>query len=142
MAGSRAGKITAGIRPCEDVGDVVAITCLAYRGRGAEDIDLRAVNLLLWQLLVDVVDRTNARGFNCFPASRWHDVLSGLYSLKVGRRRLWCLPLCSLLLCALLLCACLSFWSGATGNGGLGACRHLGVGVVFKRLESRIGVFE
>ena len=56
MAGSRAGKVAAGIRPCEDIGDVVAITCLAYRGRSAEDIDLCAIDLFRWQLLVDVVD--------------------------------------------------------------------------------------
>ena len=56
---------------------------------------------------------------------------------------MWCLLLCSLLLlCALWLGTCLCFWHGATRNGGLGACRYLGVGVVFKRLESRICVLE
>ena len=137
VASGRAGKIAAGIWSCQDVGDVVAITCLAHRGRGAKDVDLGAVNLVLWKLLVYVVEGTYTCGLNRLPSSRWHDLVSGLYSLEVGRRSLW-----SLLLCSLRLSTCLPFWRGATRNGGFGACRYLDVGIVVKRLESWVGVLE
>ena len=124
------------------------ITSLAHRGRGAEHIDLGAVDLVRRKLFVYVVDGTNTCGFYSFPASRWGDVLARLYSLKVGRRGLrglllrGLLLLGSLRLSALGLGTGLSFWGGAARNGGLGARGYVDVGIVVKRFKGRVGVLE